>query len=61
MFSGVVLYGSAVAFCTFCKPDLLVFSLIGMGVEFKGTGFLKPHQPAVDFLNDSVVQEPAKL
>lgn len=45
----------------FANQIFCFFFLIRMGVEFQGTGFLKPHQPAVDFLNDSVVQEPAKL
>lgn len=60
-FSGVVLYVSTVVFYTVCKSRPCVLFLIGMAVELERTGFPKPHQPAVDFLNDSAVQASAEV
>lgn len=42
-FSGVVLYGSAVVFCTVCKSRPCVLFSIGTAVELEGTVFFRSH------------------
>lgn len=57
--------GGSLWFCScfvhVCKSRPHALFLIGTAVGFEGTGFPKPHQPAVDFQNDGAVWAAAKV